>query len=176
MASVEQIANVIQFLAAGYPAAKLAPETVAVYAAMLGDLQEADLKRAALWCLTHLKFFPSVAELRLAVADSDATHRLPDVDEAWAEVQTAIRKWGQRYAPEWSCPVVEAAVAGIGWRAICMSEEPDIIRAHFYKLYPIVRARHQDRQQALPEGGAEKVFAQIATLASKMRALPGGSR
>ena len=55
--------------------------------------------------------------------------------EAWAEVLGAIRSVGSYGSPEFSDPLIQKAVNCIGWRHLCLSENIEIQRAHFLKIY-----------------------------------------
>lgn len=75
---------------------------------------------------------------------------LPDWGEAWAEVTKAISRYGymqQDKAYASMSPVTRSAVEKIGWYAVNMSENPDILRAQFRQVYEICARREiEDRQ------------------------------
>jgi hypothetical protein len=97
-----------------------------VWLDVLGDL-DGELVRAALVDLSAREFPPAVgtireAALRLSAAEASGS-RIPDPDEAWAEVSAAVRAVGRYRAPEFSHPAVGAAVELIGWTTICDSQD-----------------------------------------------------
>lgn len=67
---------------------------------------------------------------------------VPDAQQALGEVQDRIRRVGVYGTPEWSHPAVEATVDAMGgWLAVCRSDNPEAFRAHFLRLYDVMRAR-----------------------------------
>ena len=66
---------------------------------------------------------------------------------AWGEVITAIREYGG-YEPEKALqsmsPVTRLAVQRIGWKELCMSEDQNIDRAHFFKIYQAEESRQKE--------------------------------
>jgi len=124
----------------------------------------ADLAAAAAMSLFRegRAFAPTPSEL-YARARRLADDR-PDPDEAWAEVQRAIRRHG-RMVPaasiEWSHPVVGQTVERFGWVDLCASTNPVADRAHFSRMYELAVARH-DRGPALETGSLGALAAQVA--------------
>jgi hypothetical protein len=60
----------------------------------------------------------------------------PTAGEAWTIVLDEIRRVGGNYgAPAIKNELIQKAVDAVGWKEICLSERPDIIRAHFTKAY-----------------------------------------
>ncbi len=66
--------------------------------------------------------------------------------EAWREVLRQISKAGSYGSPEFSDALIGQAVACIGWRTLCLSENISIERAHFLKSFESIskRQRTQD--------------------------------
>ena len=116
------------------------------------ELQDipADVATAMLrkWVDTE-KWPPSIAEIR-SMCSEIANGKLPDWGEAWREVEKAIGHYGynsEEKALDSMSQVTRSAVLKIGWRGICMSENPDIIRAQFRQVYEIcVNREIEDRQ------------------------------
>jgi len=61
--------------------------------------------------------------------------------EAWAEVLGAIRIVGSYGSPKFSDSLIKKAVNCIGWRHLCLSENIEIQRAHFLKIYESLSKR-----------------------------------
>lgn len=116
------------------------------------ELQDipADVATAMLrkWVDTE-KWPPSIAEIR-SMCGEIAHGKLPDWGEAWREVEKAIGRYGymaEEKALDSMSPTTQKAVLKIGWRGICMSENPDTIRAQFRQVYEIcVNREIEDRQ------------------------------
>lgn len=85
------------------------------------------------------KFPPSVSEIRTIAADLTG-ERLPDADEAWGQVNNAIRRFGymrEREALDSMREPVRKAVERIGFQNICQSpyEQLNTLRAQFRGAY-----------------------------------------
>lgn len=169
MATGPQVTVALKILVAAFPAHKATPETLGVYALALSDLEYEVLTRAILWCVTHCRFFPTVAEIREAVGDS-SENRAPSVDEAWGEILCQVRKVGSYGVPTFSHPAIAQAVRAIDWREICLSDEIGVVRGHFIKLYQAYEKRARDRQMALHDN--HPIMGAISQMAERM-ALPG---
>ena len=79
---------------------------------------------------------------------------IPDWGEGWEEVQRAIRKYGMynvKDAMDSFTPLTRKTVERLGFKNICVSENPAAERANFRQCYEILAKREQTRQQlALP--------------------------
>lgn len=79
-------------------------------------------------------FAPKPAELLALIAQQRVG---PDLipERAWTEVLAEVKRVGHYRASErqFSHPLIAEAVDAIGWRDICLSESPDIVRAQFTK-------------------------------------------
>lgn len=85
------------------------------------------------------KFPPTIAEL-MEIASNLVSERLPDSDEAWGEVTSAIRKYGypnERKALDSMSETVRKTVERIGFQTICQSpyEQLNTLRAQFKGFY-----------------------------------------
>lgn len=86
----------------------------------------------------------------LDMHDSIAGTRVPDADEAWAEIQRGIASHGfVNGQPEWSHVAVASVVSALTWRELCMSTNPDTIRAHFLRLYDTAARRVTSEQRSV---------------------------
>lgn len=145
---MNEIFQALEILAAAFPANKVGPATVEVYALMLADIPPADLARAVSWCLANYKFFPTVAEIRAAALEASA-YQVPDMDEAWLAVKREVSRVSSYGTPRFDHPAIAAAVQSVGWREICLEEEP-FVRAHFFRVYESAARRMREEAQALP--------------------------
>lgn len=120
----------------------------------LGDLDLAHV-RAAIAELGSSEFFPPLGKIRESALDlarvERGESRVPDVDEAWAEVVQAFHQIGSYHVPVWSHPAVAVTVRALDWQTMCMSTEPEVMRGQFAKLYGVCRDRHvRDSRPAAP--------------------------
>lgn len=125
------------------------PEALELWYGELGDLPF-DLLFAALrkWVNTE-RFPPSIAELRQICAEI-VQGKPEDWGEAWKDVVKAIGRYGiyqEDKALASLSPIARQAASRIGWRDICMSENPDTLRAQFRQVFQICQQRDiEDRQ------------------------------
>lgn len=127
--------------------------TVNVWLRQLGDI-DPDIAAAAVDVLhaEAREFAPTpgiVRERAITLRAQALGEAVPDVDQAWHEVQTAVRDrgWYQGPPDEWSHPAVAFVVSSLGWDELCHSDNPEALRAHFIRLYQVGHAR--SRAEAL---------------------------
>jgi len=98
------------------------------------------------------QFPPTPAELLKHVAEiADPSSQMSGA-EAWGLVIRAARDFGARKEKEalLSLPVsVRQVMKAFGWQEFCLSENPDVIRGEFLKMYASHQVRRQ-QQLALP--------------------------
>ncbi len=113
----------------------------------LGDLTPEQIKRGLLkLCRTREEIYPNTnlgAVIRkLALVEN---LQFPTAAEAWEMVRREInRVCGMYGTPEIKIAPVQKAVDTIGWREICGSDNPEAVRAHFFKVYEQLVKRHHD--------------------------------
>ena len=115
-------------------------------------------------------FPPSIAELRAAVTPSGISP-----DEAWGIVIKAIRDYGcySQLEARDSMPLeVWTTVDRMGWRELCMTDNVDVIRAQFMRMYDAQSKRERERN-VLPAGLAQRLEA-IGALPVGAKLLTGG--
>lgn len=139
----------VALVAAAYPTPAWAPATLRAYAALLEDLDAAALEGAATDWIRSRAERPTIADLRKAVAATQATAAdspYLDPDEAWSHVEWAITKVGGYGDFPDTHPLVAETVRAIGWRTLCQSDNVVADRAHFLQLYRgrLERARRDD--------------------------------
>jgi len=146
--------EVIIVLAAAYPNFEIRKDTLRIYVEMLSDLDTGELERAAKLVMTRSRFFPTIAELREAVADLRTEGMrggvLSSVD-AWNMVNKQILEVGSYGVPQFGDPLTARIVEGMGWRTLCMSENGMADRAHFMKMYGELSSVVMDQERRTPE-------------------------
>ena len=174
MATLDEVKRVIGGLLVIYPYqnSRLTSKQelqafVTAYHRILHDLDPKLLDAAALELGGTNKFFPAAAELRqmafnLQVVVNDEL----TAGDAWAMVSKAFGSHGYvRGMPDHFPPLVKRTVDAMGgWKALCMSQNGMVDRAHFLKTYGTLDARVTQETRMLPE--VKNVVAQIA---DKMR-------
>ena len=168
-----EVAKLLVVLAASYPKFEVDDLKVQVWYEMLGDL-DYDVANIAIKKIIMLNTFPpAIAEVRKAAIEISSPRGLTAA-EAWGEVIRAIRDYGyyrEKEAMASMSPITAQVVRYLGWREICLSEEPEILRAHFLKMYDQVAAREQEKQLLSPTMQTE-----IKKIAKKydLRLIEGG--
>lgn len=140
-----EVAKVVAMLLASYPAhvgrmdPKLLQATARQYERMLLDLEAADVAQAIDELVATNVFFPTVAEIRGLIAKRRAGTGAGSgglsSEEAWGLVLRAVSKFGMYRLPVFEDRLVARAVELMGWREICLSENQEATRAHFYRTY-----------------------------------------
>lgn len=145
----KETVKLLAFLTAAMPHAKIGEGTAEAWHLLLGDLDFAVAQAAASRVLQEHTgaWLPAPALIRQS-ASALAAPRVPDPDEAWAQVMAAMRRHGwmdptAAYAE--MDPPVAAVVRGLGWRALCEGAT-DVTRGQFRVAY--ATARDRTRQAA----------------------------
>ena len=101
---------------------------------MLKDLDVQTCKMATQKLICEFQYPPTIADIRKRCVDVK-TEQLTS-DEAWGQVQKAIRKYGiyrEAEALQGMNPLVSQIIQNIGWNHICMTELENMatLRAQF---------------------------------------------
>lgn len=144
-----ELAKVVGFLAASFPAARITDQTIEAYIAMLGDVPIEILRVAVQQCANDSKFFPSLAEIRERVAIVSGPARANSA-EAWEQVMIAMKRHGFYKRPSFDDSLLQRAVDAMDWQALCSSENTIADRAHFMKIYDQLAERERRESQLLP--------------------------
>ena len=171
MATEIEILRVLKILGDIYPSFQLNSSAIEVYVQLLADIPGPVLERAAMEHISQSTFFPSIAELRAAAFNIlEAANPIPTDYEAWAEVQAEIRRVGHCGQPKFMNPLAAQVVRQLGWRYLCLSENPVADRAHFVQAYQALVERQRNSTHRL-----QVVADFIATLkATSQPQLAGG--
>lgn len=100
------------------------------------------------WVATN-KWSPSIADIR-EIATSIKLGDVPDWGEGWNQVQSAIRRFGMYRVDEAMNsfdPLTRECVERLGFKNICISENPATERANFRMVYEqLAQRKHVDAQ------------------------------
>lgn len=128
---------------------KQADLSVDLWTKMLADITAEQAVLAVNKIIAVSEWPPTISEVRKAVSETQYG-KLKEPGEAWGEVTAAIRRFGymrEREALE-SMPVhTRKAVECMGWQTLCQSEELMADRAHFLKIYELLRNRSVENSQ-----------------------------
>ena len=142
-----------------------------IYMQMLKDIPEDVLQKVIQKVIYENKFLPSIAEIveacRSLVATSNGAKEVPDWNEAWAEVEKAMRDtpWGGK--PKFSHPAIEQAVKNYGWKSIheVMADDYHTMQAQLRRVYDEVAKRFIENKRNNIILQSDAVLAQGKTLA-----------
>ena len=161
MASARLVRNLLNEVLTSYPqhVSRLSSETIAampeVWIDHLSDLDDTLLTMAVKNHIERSQWLPSIAEIRASAVSlmRQASPADQDWNEAYAELQKAIRQIGYMGKPEWSNPALAETVKTLGgWQAVCFNEDPEgVFRAQFREVYAIVIGRMERKVTQSPE-------------------------
>jgi len=127
--------------------------TANLWSEMLSDIPFDIAKAALIKVLATARFWPTVAEIREAAA-SIANPGILTPAEAWGQVIKAVQEFGYYRSGEGMATLdqtVQKAVKAFGgFREICMSENIDVTRAQFMRIYEQYASREKE-MAVLPE-------------------------
>lgn len=150
--------TLIQTLVVMYPGSKINDDelTIGVWHEMLKDLPGEVVSAAVKRMCATLKYPPSIADIREAVAKAtQEAQGVPQAGEAWAKVRRAIGLYGY-YRPDAARNAlgnqIWRAVEMIGgWQELCAGGEDTSVRsAQFERRYNAMVAQEGERIQ-IPE-------------------------
>ncbi len=144
---------------------------------MLGDIEYRVMQIAIGKLVSELKFAPTIADIREQVAaiKTPQENRITAAD-AWGEVEQAIRKYGyyqQTEALDSMSPITRRTVDCIGFRQICLCEEPGVVRGQFLRMFD--QAANKEKQNALLPENLKKQIDAIAAR-QNLKLVEGGSK
>nr|WP_302471881.1 replicative helicase loader/inhibitor [Blautia massiliensis (ex Durand et al. 2017)] len=152
-----------------YPTFNVMPDqySIRMWYRMLGDLDYKLCETALMELFATHTYPPQISEIREKCAEYTVPH-LKDQGEAWGEVQKAISQYGyyrQEEALESLTPIVREAVKRLGFREICLDENQDAVRAHFFKIYSTLIERKTNDAKLPPSilEAKNKYIAQLTT-------------
>ena len=152
-----------------YPTFNVMPDqySIRMWYRMLGDLDYKLCETALMELFATHTSPPQISEIREKCAEYTVPH-LKDQGEAWGEVQKAISQYGyyrQEEALESLTPIVREAVKRLGFREICLDENQDAVRAHFFKIYSSLIERKTNDAKLPPSilEAKNKYIAQLTT-------------
>ncbi|WP_026676753.1 replicative helicase loader/inhibitor [Fictibacillus gelatini] len=149
----KEIINLLAIATANFPSMqeKDMKPTAILWEKALNDIDYNIAEKALLKVLSTSKFFPTISEIREAAADLTQPRTL-DAMEAWGLIVEAIRRYGL-YNPgkamESLPDEVVEMVKQFTWRELCLSENPETLRAQFRMAWE-TRSKRQKELKALP--------------------------
>lgn len=149
----KEIINLLALATANFPSYQerdMQP-TAVLWEKALADIPYQVAEQALLKVLATSKFFPTIADIRDAIAAITQPRSL-DWSEAWSLIVQAIRKYGhyrEKDGLESLPPDVRDMAKRFTWRELCLNEQPDILRAQFRMAWETQSKRIRE-MNALP--------------------------
>ncbi len=137
-----------------YPTFNIMPDrySIQLWYQMLCDIDFKVCETALQELIATQTYPPQIAEIRAKCAEY-ISPKMKDAGEAWGDVQRAIQKYGYYRADEalasLSGPTKEA-VERMGFRELCLGDNPVANRAQFFKIYDAI-AQRKINENRLPE-------------------------
>lgn len=127
---------------------EISEEKITAMFHLLQDLSAEELHRAIkIFCMKHKDLYPGtniVAYLR-EYASYNPQEKSPE--EAWLEVQNEMRRVGGVYGkPQFKEDTLARTVDHVGWRKLCTSENLEMDRQYFSKVYKQILERKKLNQ------------------------------
>lgn len=151
------IAFILKQLFAAYPGNKATEGTVAVYVRFLQDIPAIELQAVIDQCIVESEFLPTVARIKEMHRRLTSDVSPDKAAEGWLSVQKAMRD-PATYSPDpegpppkFRDPLVQRAVAALGWHALRISENPIGDRAQFVKFYEAFSRSAANEERLAPE-------------------------
>lgn len=154
----------LALMAAAWPKFEPDDAKVALWHELFGDVDFQVAQVALKRLMLTSEYPPTIADMRRQVAavTTPADDQITPA-EAWGMVVHAIREYGNYREAEALAsfpPVVQRTVKCIGWKELCLSEEPDVIRAQFMRMVGQIAERRQ--QEALIPPALKEQIAALA--------------
>lgn len=127
------------------------PELLDAYFAILGD-NDPELMKLAVKKVLREHVYPTLpkpAVIQQAINSLRNYNQLNEA-EAWALVLKLVEKHGyasKEQALEKMPELTKRTVEAMGWRELCLTTQPEIVRAQFLRIYQINQKRTQDTAQ-----------------------------
>ena len=122
--------------------------TIDLWHEMFADIPVQIVKIALKKLILELQFPPTIADVQKRISEVSNPAQTT-ASEAYGEVTTAIRKFGmyrEVEAIESLSPLVAKVAKQMDWKRICTSDEPDVVRGQFLKMYESERKREEQNR------------------------------
>ena len=142
-----------------YPTFNIMPDkySIQLWYRMLGDIEFKICETALQELIATQTYPPQIAEIRAKCAEY-MSPGMKDAGEAWGDVQRAIQKYGYYRSDEAIQSLsgsTREAVERMGFRELCLGDNPVANRAHFFKVYDAIIQRKLNERR-IPEPVLQK--------------------
>jgi len=145
----DEMALIAAQITAGYNI-KFDKQKMTLWFMALKDLPFERVQAAVIKLVQESRYVPTVADVRKAVFEKDCL----TAGQAWAKAMKAVARYGMyneaKALDSLDGPTREAT-ENVGFRALCLSENLSIERAHFLKIYKENSEREEKAALVAPE-------------------------
>jgi hypothetical protein len=142
-----------------FPHSKLLDQDGAMlYIELTQDIPLPEFQRCIKEAATRSDFMPTVKTVRDIYQKTRPDNPLlgaPTADEAWGDIMYQIRRTGHTGIPEFKSPYTATIVKRMGWKDLCMSENVEVTRSNFMRMYDGFVKRQEEVQSLRPESKAQ---------------------
>jgi len=170
-----EVAQLLTMLSVAYPGSKISADemTLSLWHEMLSDLPGEVVGAATKRMIAKLRFPPSVADVRQAVAEAvTEAQGVVSAGEAWSRVKRAIAWYGWQRGEEARKALGEdiwRAVCMVGgWQYMCLTDDDESTRsAQFERRYTAMQGKKGDMIQ-IPESVREDMARLVGALTAML--------
>jgi hypothetical protein len=143
-----ETAKILAIITTAYPEKFQVDDTkIKLWGTLLKDFSYEIVNIAVQKHITTSPYVPAISDIRNQVIDIITPEEEKiDAGEAWGEVVRAISLYGtyrQEEAKQTLSPKVLQVIRYMGWQAICHTENIDVVRGQFVKIYNSVTQRER---------------------------------
>ncbi len=172
-----EVAKLLAVIAAAYSRFQVDELKQNVWFEMLGDVDYKIAQMAVKKLMLESPFPPTIADIRKQIAEITTPEKYKiSAADAWGEIEQAISKYGyyqQSEALDSMSSITRKTVDLIGFRQICLCEEPGVVRGQFLRMFEQV-ANKEKQNALLPENLKKQIDAIAAR--QNLRLVEGGSK
>lgn len=141
----EEMIKAVSMIVANYPnlQSKNTAIIVELWYSIFKDVSWELFQKAILNIIATDAYPPNAARIKNELLDLTRP-KLPEAIEAWAEVERAVQEfgaWKEEEGLNSLSPITRKVAVAIGWRNICLSENIDVVRGQFLRVYDILKHR-----------------------------------
>lgn len=147
-----EIAKLLTVIAANYPGFAVDEIKHGLWSDMLADIDYPTANMAVKRHIATSRFAPTIADIREQAMIASGQEEITAA-EAWGELMQAVRLHGYYHERDGLAslsPETRRVAEQITWREINLSENLDVLRGQFLRMYQAVHERAR-REAQLPE-------------------------
>lgn len=149
----KQALKLLKVLAEAYPRQELREGTITVYAGFIGDLDYRLAERVITEHIKTSKWFPAISEIRARAAE--IAHGVRGLDDSMELLRRCAR--ANDYETIKKNPLLQKAVAMVGWTNLTTSELPEPLYRRIADAYTRLRDKLITEKTIAPGLGVKQI-------------------